>query len=255
MTIGLGPDIAAAFLLLFARLGALVMTMPALGERGIPARIRLSIGLILTLVLYPIVKPNVAPLIGAGVGAIGLAVIVEVAVGLVVGIAGRIAVASVQTAGAVIAQQIGLGFVQAIDPTQGAQSAIFANFLAVTGLALIFATDLHHLVILGLVESYRIFPAGALPDTADTAAFIVGAVSGSFKAAIQISAPFLAFALLFNVGLGLVNRMMPQMQVFFVGTPLAILLGFVLLAAVIAGMMTAYLGQIEAYLGALAGRR
>jgi flagellar biosynthetic protein FliR len=176
----------------------------------------------------------------------------EIFIGAVLGLAARLTMSALQVAGSVIAQQIGLAFVTAIDPTQGEQGAIVGNFLSMLGVTLIFAVDLHHLVIAGLNDSYTLFAPGELPLLGDVAALTTRTVADAFRIGIQLSAPFLVFGLLFNVGLGVLSRLMPQMQVFFVGMPLTILLGLLILAFVLGAMMTVYLGDVRHMLTELA---
>ena len=140
-----------------------------------------------------------------------------------------------------IAQQLGLGFVTAIDPTQGQQGLLVGNFLTILGLTLLFATDSHHLVIAALNESYRIFSPGEVFPSGDVAALATQAFAAAFKIGMQLSAPFLVFGLVFNIGLGILARLMPQMQVYFVGVPLSILAGFLILGLVITALMGAFL--------------
>ena len=151
-----------------------------------------------------------------------------------------------------IAQQLGLGFVTAVDPTQGEQGMIIGNFLTLLGITLFFATDMHHLVIAALNDSYTLFEPGDLPTSGDAAALITKTVAGAFRIGIQLSAPFIVFGLLFNIGLGVLARLMPQMQVFFVGLPLSILLGLLILFLVIGAVMTVYIGSMETVLRQLA---
>jgi len=169
----------------------------------------------------------------------------ELFIGAVLGLSVRLIMSSLQVAGVVIAQQMGLGFVTAVDPTLGQQSVVVGNFLAMLGVTLIFATDLHHLVIAALNDSYTLFAPGEIPLPGDVAALTTRSVASGFRIGIQLSAPFLVFGLLFNIGLGVLSRLMPQMQVFFVGLPLSILLGLVILLMVLGAMMTVFLGEIE----------
>ena len=139
-----------------------------------------------------------------------------------------------------IAQQLGLGFVTAVDPTQGQQGLLIGNFLTILGMTLLFATDSHHLVIAALNESYRIFSPGercrpAMSRRLRPAHFT------AFKIGMQLSAPFLVFGLVFNIGLGVLARLMPAMQVYFVGVPLSIMVGFLIFALVLTGMMGTFL--------------
>ena len=152
-----------------------------------------------------------------------------------------VTLSALAVAGSVIAQQLGLGFVTAVDPTQGQQGLLIGNFLTILGMTLLFATDSHHLVISALNESYRIFSPGELPASGDVAALATRAFAAAFKIGMQLSAPFLVFGLVFNIGLGVLARLMPQMQVYFVGVPLSIMVGFLIFALVLTGMMATYL--------------
>jgi flagellar biosynthetic protein FliR len=118
---------------------------------------------------------------------------------------------------------------------------LVGNFLTLLGLTLLFATDSHHLVIAALNESYKIFSPGELLPTGDIAALATRAFSAAFKIGMQLSAPFLVFGLVFNIGLGVLARLMPQMQVYFVGVPLSIVAGFLILIAVLAAMMGTFM--------------
>ena len=157
------------------------------------------------------------------------------------GLLARLTISALQIAGSVVAQQMGLGFVTAVDPTQGQQGVIVGNFLSVLGVTLIFATDLHHLVIAALNDSYTLFRPGEIPMLGDVAELMTGTVAGAFRIGVQLAAPFLVFGLLFNLGLGVLSRLMPQMQVFFVGMPLSILVGFLILMLVVGAMMMTFL--------------
>jgi flagellar biosynthetic protein FliR len=153
----------------------------------------------------------------------------------------------------VIAQQVGLGFVTAVDPTQnGQQGVLIGNFLTILGITLIFATDLHHLVIAALNDSYALFRPGEIPLIGDVAALTTKTIATAFKIGIQLAGPFLVFGLLFNLGLGVLSRLMPQMQVFFIGLPLSILLGLLILLLVVGAIMTVFIGSMETVLRQLA---
>jgi flagellar biosynthetic protein FliR len=247
------PMLAAAFLLTFARVGTMVMMMPGIGEMNMPARVRLTIALVLTAILLPAHQAAYTINLSA-LGPVIMMLFQEIVIGAVLGLTARLAVSGLQVAGSVIAQQLGLGFVTAVDPTQNQQGLLVGNFLAVLGITLIFATDMHHLVIAALNDSYYIFAPGEVPIVGDIAKHITQVVAGSFKIGIQLSAPFLVFGLLFNLGLGVLSRLMPQMQVFFIGLPLSILLGLLLLLFVIGAMMGTFTGYVEGVLNDLAPR-
>jgi flagellar biosynthetic protein FliR len=244
------PALAATFLLMFARVGTMVMLLPGLGEANLPVRVRLTIALTLTAILLPLHKTAYSIDLHA-MGPVIVLLLQEIIVGAVLGLTARLAISALQVAGSVIAQQLGLGFVTAVDPTQNQQGMIVGNFLAVLGIALIFATDLHHLIIAALNDSYRLFQPGEMPIAGDVAQLVIKTIAASFKIGIQLSAPFLVFGLMFNLGLGVLSRLMPQMQVFFIGLPLTILLGLLLLVLVIGAMMGTFVGYLEGVLSEL----
>src|SRR5512141_1146136 len=234
------PSLAAVFMLAFARVGAMVMLLPGLGEVNIPVRIKLATALLLTMVVLPLHRQAyqidlqaMAPLL--------VMMVHEIVIGIVLGATARVTLSALQVAGSVIAQQLGLGFVTSVDPTQGQQGLLVGNFLTLLGLTLLFATDSHHLVIAALNDSYAIFSPGEMMPSGDVAALATRAFAAAFKIGMQLSAPFLVFGLVFNIGLGVLARLMPQMQVYFVGVPLSILAGFLILALVITAMMGTFL--------------
>src|SRR5256885_4540770 len=162
------PAYGAAFILMFARIGTMVMLLPGLGEMSVPARVRLTVALVLTFVLFPLHRAGYAIDLRLP-GPVIVALAQELLIGTVLGLTARLTISALQVAGSVIAQQLGLGFVTAIDPTQGQQGLILGNFLTLLGVTLIFATDLHHLVIAGLHDSYRLFRPGEVPVVSDVA--------------------------------------------------------------------------------------
>ena len=162
--------------------------------------------LILTFVLFPLERGAYRPDF-SGFGPLLQLLFGELAVGFVLGLSVRVALTAVQIAGSVVATQLGLGFVTAVDPTQNQQGALMGSFFALLGITLVFASDLHHVAIAGLVNSYTVFSPGLPILTGDALALGVKMVSGAFRIGVQLSAPFLLFGLVFNVGLGLLARL------------------------------------------------
>ena len=234
------------YALVFARVGAMVMTLPALGEAIIPPRVRLMMALALVILLVPIVG-NTYP-VGATknpvmlVGLIGL----ETLTGLAIGLLLRTVMTAVNTAGNVIAMQSGLAFAQTFDPSQQTQSALVSTFISLLAIVLIFAADLHHLLIAGIKQSFVLFPPGKVLPTGDFAKLAIETVSEAFTLGVQMASPFLVFGLILYGASGVVARLMPQVQIFFLAMPLNILAGFVLLALTLSGMMLWFLDAFAA---------
>lgn len=252
MNLTLLPEMAATFMLIFARIGTLVMLMPGFGERGVPARSRLSIGLLLTFLFYPLAAPLYR--IEMELPALFTLLAGELAAGLVIGATGRMLMSALSSAGVIIANQLGLAMVTAVDPSQGQQGAIFTGFLNLLAITLIFASNLHHLVIAAMADSFTLFAPGTLPQVGDATKMVLDTMEGSFRIAVQISAPFLVFGLVFNVGLGVLTKLMPTMQVFFIGLPATILSGLLLFALVLTMMMTTFFAHLQTGLSMFVNR-
>lgn len=251
MQIAILPEISALFVLVFARVGTLVMLMPGIGERFILSRGRLSLAFFVALVILPMARGTITmPADPAGMGGL---LIGEILIGLAIGASVRLLMGALQTAGFIVAQTMGLGFAITVDPTGGLQNPSIANFLSMLGITLILATDLHHVALAAIHESYRVLPPGGFPEVGDVLMLAMKAMTQGFALAVQISAPFIVFGLLFNLGLGVLARLMPQMQVFFLAVPASILGGMLVLLAAIAVMMGVFLEDLGAFLRQLTG--
>ena len=244
--ISLLPALAAAFMLVFARIGAMVMLLPGFGETNIPVRIKLAIALALTLIILPLHRAaytidmqSMAPLM--------VMLVHEIVIGVVLGAAARVTLSALQVAGSVIAQQLGLGFVTAVDPTQGQQGLLIGNFLTILGVTLLFATDSHHLVIAALNESYRIFSPGELPPSGDVAALATRAFATAFKIGMQLSAPFLVFGLVVGVVVSLIQALtqIQEQTLIFVPKILAIFVTLLLALPFMADSLHSHMMRIS----------
>ncbi len=239
------PQTAFVMILIFARVGTMLMLMPAVGETIIPARIRLSFALLFSLVLYPLVSSKIPAI---PVQLIGMLVLLghEMAVGFIVGGLARMVVVAAQVAGATIAFQIGLSFAQTADPSQnGLQGVIIGNFLSLLGITLVFMTDLHYMVLAAIYNSYKIFPTDGPLLFGDAASSAVDMLSSAFVIGVQMAAPFIVFGLVFFLGLGLLGRLMPQLQVFFVAMPANVGIGLILFAVLLVSIIGLYLNHFE----------
>lgn len=236
-----------AFLLVFTRIGAIFMVSPGFGEGFISPRVRLSLAIAVSFLVTRFVVDQLPPE-PANFLALFVLLSGEIVVGLIIGGALRLAVSALHVGGTIIAQQSGLAAAQFFDPSQMAQGAVTSSFLTLMGLTMIFVTDLHHLMLQGTYASYQLFPVGAIPDFGDVAMLMTDFVAGSFKLGFQISAPFLVYGLTFYIGIGLINRLMPQVQIFFVAMPLQIALAFAVLAITSGASIMWFIAYYEATL-------
>jgi flagellar biosynthetic protein FliR len=215
--------------LVFARLGSILMLIPGIGETFIPVRIRLAFSLALALMIFPLVAGS-APAIPATVSGVAGAVIKETLIGLLIGGILRIFMSSLATAGELVSIQTTLSFAQTANPTQAQPSTTLGTFLGLLGLVLIMATNLHHMFVSAIFRSYVIFPFGRDVPVGDATQLALQTVSKSFALGLQLAAPVIVFSLVFNIAVGLVGRVMPQFQIFFVATPLMLILSLSIFA-------------------------
>ncbi|OYW28489.1 MAG: flagellar biosynthetic protein FliR [Caulobacter sp. 12-67-6] len=221
--------------LVFARVGAMVMLMPGIGDTSVPARVRLGFALLMSLLLTPLLQ-NTVPGVPTSVGGLWGQVSHEILIGLMIGSVLKLFFTAMSTAGEVISMQTTLSFAQTTNPSMGQSSTAVATFLSMLGLTLIMATDLHHLFIGAIVKSYDLFPFSRAVPVNDAATLAVRTVADSFSLGIQLAAPVIVFSLVFNLATGLVGRVMPSFQIFFVASPLSVILGLSLLALSLGGI-------------------
>lgn len=251
--LGLDAFLAAqvfAFLFVFARIGTALAVMPVFGEQFVSVQVRLLFALAASLLLVPVLQGRIPP-VPDDVPVLVRLIAIEALAGIFLGTVARIALSALETAGMFISLQTGLAAAAIFNPALGIQGSPFGSFLGVGGLALIVVTDLHHLLLTGLVSSYDLFvPGVGLPmgDLAETAGRVM---SQSFAIGFQMAAPFIVGGILLNVALGVMSRLVPQMQIFFVALPLQIGAGLLLMAASLGAAMLLWLDGLQAVYGGL----
>jgi flagellar biosynthetic protein FliR len=244
-----GLDIFTAGLI-FARVGALVMLMPGFGEAMVPPHVRLAFALALSVVLAPVVGPRL-PHAPDQLGAALAMVICEVAVGLILGGVARILMAALTTAGQIIGLGSGLSFAQTADPTQGQAGEILGVFLNLLGVTMVFATNLHHVFLGAIAGSYDAFAPAKLPLLGDSADLALKGFSDAFRIGVQIAAPLMLAGLVFQIGLGVLSRLIPQIQVFFIAMPINVLGGLIIFALGLSAGILVWLDALQRFAGAL----
>jgi flagellar biosynthesis protein FliR len=236
--------------LVFARISALVMLMPGIGEQGVPPRLRLAFALVLAMAMYPIVR-NAVPVLPFDVAGLAAQAGTEVLIGVALGALMRMFLNALAVAGETISLQTTLSFAQTANPMQAQPGTAVTVFLTLFGTVLIFTTDLHHLFIGGLARSYTLFPIGRPLPLTDLADFSVRGFSESFALGIQLAAPVIVFSLVFNVAVGFVGRVMPQFQIFFVSSPLSVLLGLSIFALSLGTLSLVWLDRYRTFVDQL----
>jgi flagellar biosynthetic protein FliR len=233
-----------AFMLIFVRLGTALMIMPGIGDSFVPRNIRLMMALGISFVLMPVVQTYMPSPIPAFPILFSL-ILMEFVIGLFIGTIARILMAALDTAGMVISMTSGLANAQVFNPSLATQGSIAGAFLSMTGVVLLFVTNMHHMLIYGLVESYQMFPVGAVPDSGSMAELVARAFSSAFLIGFQIAVPFVVVAMMLYIGMGVLSRLMPQVQVFILALPVQIMLSMVTLFFILSTAMLFWLSKFE----------
>lgn len=204
-----------AFILLFCRLGAAMMSLPGVGESSVSPRVRLVIALMTAGLAVPLLGPTLPPMPSQPFH-LAFLIVTEIGFGLALGLMTRLLFSALHVAGTVISLQAGLAAAMFFDPNQGSQSVLISSALVFLGVTLVFVTDLHLLALQAAYDSYILFPPMQAPAFGDFAQVATQLVAGSFALGIKLAAPFLVYGIVFNVSLGLLNRLMPTLQIFFI---------------------------------------
>ncbi len=232
------------FILVFTRIGTAFILLPGFSAAFISVRARLFFALAVSFVVATTLSGTLPGLPNTPTE---LFVILagEAVVGGFLGTLARIMMSALQTAGTIIAfvSSMANAFVQ--DPIVDQQSSLVAGFLGNVGVLLMFATNLHHLMLEGLVDSYSLFVPGQMLAFGDFANIVGRRVMDSFALGIQLASPFLIVGLTYYIGLGLLGRLMPALPVFFVGLPLQVMIQITVLMMALSGMMMVFLRNFQ----------
>ncbi len=246
------PVLAFQAVLLLARLGAACMILPGLGEQDVPAPIRLALALALVVLLLPVLRP-VLPAAPDAVAEAARLIALEVIVGLWLAGLARILALGFAIAGQAIALLVGLSSALVPDPQFGQQTAITARLTALLGALFILSSGIYAIPLGALARSYGVFPPGAPWPAGEAAEAVAIAAGQSLDLALRLAAPFVFGAVLLNVSLGLLARLAPQIQVYFVAIPGQVLAGIALLAVLIAPMLALFTETMTTLFAALPG--
>lgn len=232
------------WLVVFARVGSAFMVMPAIGDAFVSQRARLLLALAVSVLVAPVVQGRIPPM-PTDPFALLVLLMGEITVGVFVASVARLLMSALETAGSIIAVQAGLANAQVFNPAMAGQGSLPGALLGWLGLLLIFLTDLHHLLLMAVVDSFDSFVPGAALPVDDMAATIGRLVSESFQLGLQMAAPFVVAGIMFAFALGLLSKLAPQVQVFFLFTSLQVAVGLFMFALTLSAMMLFWLQHFE----------
>ena len=232
------------FLLVFSRLSIVFYLMPGISAGYVPARVRLLLALFLTLIILPLVKSTLPAQPTEAAELVGLIVIEVLIGGFMAGII-QIVMSCLMLAGDVISNSTGLTNAFVDDLVSEEQTAIVIGLLNIVAVVLIFTTGMHRLMFEAIIDSYNLLRPGESLMAGDVLSVITNMVNQAFYMGLKLASPFLVFELLFQFANGVLSRLSPQLNVFFVALPAQNLIGFAILMITLPTLMMFFLGFFE----------
>ncbi len=229
-----------AVLLVFARMGSALLAMPGFAEPYISIRARLLLALAFSFALAPFLE-RFLPAIPDDPFHLTIMLIGEIGAGLIMGTVARFLVSAMHVAGMIISFQSSLALATQFDTTQASQGSIFGNFLSLSAILYIFTLDLHHMLLRGVADSYTLMTPGRMIPFGDISEYLAVLVQEIFEIGVLLAAPSIVIGLLLYLAAGVLARLMPNMQVFFVIMPLQLLLSFFVMMVVFSAIMTKFI--------------
>ncbi len=216
------------FLLIFGRLMGLLYAAPFFGSRNIPNMARIGLAFLAAFIFIPVLMPFRAepPDIFTWV----FLFLLEILVGLAMGFVSSLLFYAIQVAGQFIDMQLGFGFANVVDPQSGIQVPVLGNYLQIIAMLIFLLINGHHWLIEAVFYSYQAVPLGGATVNGSMPEVISYLFINFFIMAIRISIPVIGAVMLADVSLGIISRTVPQMNVFMVGMPLKIIVGFFVVA-------------------------
>lgn len=248
------PAWAFVFVLVLGRTGCAIMLLPGLGESDAPAIVRAGLAFAVTLLLVPGIAPRV-PAVPPDIGDVAAMVAAEAITGVWLGWLARLLVLALPLAGQILAYMLGISNVLQQDPDLGPQTTALARMFSLAAPVAILASGLYALPIAALAGSYQLVAPGALLPTGPGTEVAVRAVSQAFLLAVRLASPLIIASIVWHVATGLLARLVPRVQVYFLALPGQILGGLVLLAALAGSVLAAWHTAVETGFNALPGLR
>jgi flagellar biosynthetic protein FliR len=246
------PAWTFGFLIVVCRIGAAMLVLPAFGEAEVPVTVKAAIALAFAAVVWPAVSPVLPPAPADAVRA-ALLVATECLVGLWIGGLARLIVLALPVAAQLVGFLVGLSSAVLFDPAFGATGTALSRLLGLGAIVTLFASGMHALPIAALAGSYAVIAAGS-PFPAEFAAqAVVRSAAASFALAFQLAGPFVLAGIVFQLALGLMSRIVPQMQVYFVAMPAQIIGGLALMALLSGALLGAWAEAARGLLSGLPG--
>jgi len=223
------PDVVVAAFIAFCRIGGCFLVMPGLSSVRVPMHVRLFIAIAVTFALLPPLWSAILPYVGQKPDALFLLIVSESLVGVLIGLMARLYVLALQFIGSSISMLIGFGGAMGPAIEEAEPQPALAALLSFSALLLLFLLNFHHEIIKALVSSYRLVPLNMMFNPQSALVDVTDTLSESFTVMLRLGSPFVAYAILINLAIGFVNKLTPQIPVYFISLPFVITGGLILM--------------------------
>ena len=218
------------FSLVLIRVTSTLVAMPIFGQQGIPRIVKVGLGLFLTFLLFPVVSQTVSPLQGSLVE-LSILALKEIACGLIIGYAANFVFYAVEFAGAIVGYQAGFAIVASIDPMTNARNPVLGRVQYIMVVLIFLTLNGHHFFLSGLAKSFETIPLGLLNFDHSLLAWTLSMAAGISETAVKLAAPVMVALIMTDIGLGILARVAPQMNIFVVGFPLKVGIALILMSS------------------------
>ncbi len=216
------------FLVVLVRTGAILAALPLLGGRTVPQRIKVGLAVAVSVILTPVVTFSLHPN-WLEPGYLVMAVGAELLVGLILGLAMRLVMAAVELAGNVLGFQVGFAMANVLDPVTQVQTPVFGQLMTVLATLLYFQVDGHLLVLLALGSSFQLIPPFGAHLSAPLLPDVTGLMQRTYDIGMRLALPVMAATFLVHITMGLLGRLVPQMNILLTSFPITISVGLIVL--------------------------
>jgi flagellar biosynthesis protein FliR len=243
------PETLLAVFLLFCRIGSCLMLMPGFSSSRVPVQVRLFVAVAVTLALAPLLLPTInAAVPNLAPPTVVRLIFSETLTGALIGLIGRLFYMALQFMATAAAQLAGFNPVGGAPIEDAEPVPTLATFITLTATVLLFVTDQHWEVLRALLASYAALPIDEPAGAAWGLARLADAFSSTFILALQISSPFIVYALIINLMVGLANKLVPQIPVYFISIPFVLAGGLLLLYVTIGEALRLFMNGFIAWL-------
>ena len=239
MTATVEGAVIAAFLA-FCRIGACFLVMPGLSSVRVPMQIRLFVALAATGGLLVLLWDQIYPYVDRRPGVLVPRIVSELLIGVLIGLLARLYILALQFMGAAIAMLVGYGGMSGPGIEDGEPQAALGAIISFSALLLLFIFDFHHEIIRALVASYQIAPLDVLFNPQSALIDVTDTLSESFLVVLRLGSPFVAYSLLVNLTIGFVNKLVPQIPVYFISLPFVIAAGLIIFYFAVGTMLSLF---------------